>query len=52
MTPAERKAIAQARTRAREEAEREEAKAALKSKQAKLREQTARDGKLPARMVR
>ena len=52
MTPAERIAAAQARTKAREEAERTEKTAALRRKQAKLREQTARDGKLPGRVAR
>lgn len=52
MTPEDRKAQAQARTKAREDQERADKAAALKAKQAKLREETARDGKLPARMVR
>ena len=52
MSPAERKARAQARTQEREEEERKEKAAALKRTQAKLRETTARDSKLPARMVK
>lgn len=47
MTPEDRKAAAMARTKAREDAERQERAAALKAKQAKLREQTKRDSKMP-----
>lgn len=49
MTPAERIAIAQARAKAQAEADRQERAEALK---AKLRETTARDSRIPARMVR
>lgn len=49
MTPSERIAAAQARTRAKEEEERQERTAALKRKQAKLREMTRRAGMLPGR---
>lgn len=52
MTPAERIAIAQARAKAQAEADRQERAEALKAKQAKLRETTARDSRIPARMVR
>ena len=52
MTPADRKAAAQARTQAREAEERADAKTALQRKQAKLRETTKRDSKIPARMVK
>lgn len=47
MTPAERIAAAKARRAAIEATEREQAKAALKRKQARLREQTKRDSKMP-----
>ena len=47
MTPAERRAAAQARTRAQETAERDAAQKALKSKQARLRKLTAALGTLP-----
>jgi hypothetical protein len=52
MTPAERIAQAQAREASRTEAERKEKAEALKRKQAKLRETTARDSRIPARMTR
>ena len=52
MTPADRIAQAQARNKAQEEADRQERAEALARKQAKLRETTARDGRIPARMVR
>ncbi len=47
MTPAERKAIAQARAKAAEEADRKERAEALKRHQAKLREITKRDSTMP-----
>ncbi len=47
MTPDERRAVAIARTRAREDAAREEATKALKAKQAKLRAITKALGTLP-----
>jgi len=49
MTPAERIIAAQARAKARDEAERQDRIAALKRKQAKLREMTKRAGMLPGR---
>jgi hypothetical protein len=52
MTPAERIAIAQARAKAQAELERHERAEALARKQAKLRAITARDSRIPARMVR
>lgn len=47
MTPEQRKATAQARTKAREDEAREQAKTALQRKQAKLRATTKRDSAMP-----
>lgn len=49
MTPSERIAAAQARAKARDEAERQERAKALKRHQEKLRAMTKRAGELPNR---